>query len=136
MNNRKHNLCCPRQGVTAVEFALTFPLLLILVFGSLEFSRANMIRNMCENAALEGARAGMIPGATAQDCIDAANELLDIIGIQNATVTIDPASITPTTEEVEVTVTIPLADNSLPMSKFVLGTTMSQTAQLPREVKN
>ena len=135
MNNRKQNFCYPRQGVTAVEFALTFPLLLILVFGSLEFSRANMIRNMCENAALEGARAGMIPGATAQDCIDASNELLDIIGIQNATVTIDPTSITPTTEDVEVTVTIPLADNSLPMSKFVLGTTMSQTAQLPREVK-
>ena len=135
MMNRNKKYHCLRKGVTAVEFALTFPLLLALVFGSLEFSRANMIRNMCENAALEGARAGMIPGATAQDCSDAANELLDIIGIQNATVTINPTSILPTTEEVEVTVTIPLADNSLPMSKFVLGTTMSQTAQLPREVK-
>lgn len=134
MNKRKQNCRCQRKGVTAVEFALTFPLLLLIVFGSLEFSRANMIRNMCENAALEGARAGMIPGATAQDCTDAANSLLDIIGIQNATVTIDPSNIVPATEVVEVTVTIPLADNSLPMSKFVLGTTMSQTAQLPREV--
>ncbi|MDB4539852.1 pilus assembly protein [Saprospiraceae bacterium] len=134
MNKRKQNCRCLRKGVTAVEFALTFPLLLLIVFGSLEFSRANMIRNMCENAALEGARAGMIPGATAQDCTDAANSLLDIIGIQNATVTIDPSTIVPATEVVEVTVTIPLADNSLPMSKFVLGTTMSQTAQLPREV--
>lgn len=134
MNKRKQNYRCLRKGVTAVEFALTFPLLLLIVFGSLEFSRANMIRNMCENAALEGARAGMIPGATAQDCTDAANSLLDIIGIQNATVTIDPSTIVPATEVVEVTVTIPLADNSLPMSKFVLGTTMTQTAQLPREV--
>ena len=133
IRNKKYQ--CLRKGVTAVEFALTFPLLLALVFGSLEFSRANMIRNMCENAALEGARAGMVPGATAQDCMDAANELLDIIGIQNATVTINPTNVVPTTEEVEVTVTIPLADNSLPISKFVLGTTMSQTAQLPREVK-
>ena len=133
--NRNKKYRCHRKGVTAVEFALTFPLLLALVFGSLEFSRANMIRNMCENAALEGARAGMIPGATAQDCMDASNELLDIIGIQNATVTINPTTVLPTTEEVEVTVTIPLADNSLPISKFVLGTTMSQTATLPREVK-
>jgi Flp pilus assembly protein TadG len=134
MNYRKRNGHFPRKGVTAVEFALTFPLLLLIVFGSLEFSRANMIRNMCENAALEGARAGMIPGATAQDCTDAANGLLDIIGIQNATVTIEPSTIVPATPDVAVTVTIPLADNSLPMSKFVLGTTMSQTAELPREV--
>jgi Flp pilus assembly protein TadG len=136
MNNRKRNGHFPRNGVTAVEFALTFPLLLLIVFGSLEFSRANMIRNMCENAALEGARAGMIPGATAQDCTDAVNQLLDIIGIQNATVTIEPSTIDPATPDVEVTVTIPLADNSLPMSKFVLGTTMSQTAELPREVNH
>ena len=133
--NRNKKYLYQRKGVTAVEFALTFPLLLALVFGSLEFSRANTIRNMCENAALEGARAGMIPGATAQDCMDAANDLLDIIGIQNATVTINPTTVLPTTEEVEVTVTIPLADNSLPISKFVLGTTMSQTASLPREVQ-
>ena len=134
MNNRKRNGHFTRKGVTAVEFALTFPLLLLIVFGSLEFSRANMIRNMCENAALEGARAGMIPGATAQDCRDAANRLLDIIGIQNATVTIEPSTIIPATPDVAVTVSIPLADNSLPMSKFVLGTNMSQTAELPREV--
>ncbi len=134
MNISNRNCHRPRKGVTAVEFALTFPLLLMIVFGSLEFSRANMIRNMCENAALEGARAGMIPGATAQDCANAANRLLDIIGIQNASVNIQPSTIVPATERVVVTVTIPLADNSLPMSKFVLGTTMSQSATLPREV--
>lgn len=134
MNNRNQKRIYSRKGVTAVEFSLTFPLLLLLVFGSLEFSRANMIRNMCENAALEGARAGMVPGATAGDCSNAASRLLDIIGIQNATITVEPSTIVPATEQVEVTVSIPLAENSLPMSKFVLGTTMVQSAQLPREV--
>ena len=134
MRNQRSGIAQNRRGVTAVEFALTFPLLLLFIFGSLEFSRANMIRNMCENAALEGARAGMIPGATAQDCSDAANDLLDIIGIQNATVTVNPTTIEPSTEDVEVTVSIPLADNSLPLSKFVIGITMNQSASLPREV--
>ncbi len=112
---------------------MAFPLLMLFVFGSMEFSRANMLRNTCENAALEGARAGMVPGATAQDCINAASELLDILGIQNAVVTINPMVIDLATQEVEVTVSIPLTENSLPMTRFILGATMQQTARLPRE---
>ncbi len=123
-----------RIGKAAIEFAMTFPLLLVFVFGGMEFSRANTIRNICENAALEGARAGMIPGATAQDCTNAANNLLNIMAIQNATVTVTPSTITPSTPDVEVMVTIPLSDNCLPMSQFVLGMTLEQTAKLPREL--
>ena len=82
---------------------------------------------------MEGARAGMLPGAEAQDCIDAAQNLLDKIGIQNSTITVDPTTITPTTETVSVTVSIPLDDNCMPMSKYVLGKTLLQTVSLPRE---
>ena len=124
-----------RRGAAAVEFALTFPLLLMFVFGSMEFARANLVRNMCENAAMEGARAGMLPGADAQHCIDAAQALLDMVGVQNSTITVDPAVITPLTETVSVTVHIPLDDNGLTMSQFILGTAMEQTISLPRELK-
>jgi hypothetical protein len=133
LNVRHRNHGGKPNGITAVEFAMAFPLLMLFIFGSMEFARANMLRNTCENAALEGARAGMVPGATAQGCVDAASELLDILGIQNAVVTINPPVIDPSTENVEVTVSIPLTENSLPMARFVLGATMQQTATLPRE---
>ena len=72
----------------------------------------------------------MLPGADAQDCIDAAQDQLDKIGIQNATITIDPTTITATTDSVSVTVSIPLDDNCMPMSKYVLGKTLQQTVSL------
>ena len=122
-----------RRGVTAVEFAMVVPVLLFFIFASMEFSRANMLRNMCENAAMQGARTGMLPGATAQNCIDSANEMLDIMGITDATVVVDPPSIDPLTEDVAVTVNIPLTENSLPMSRFVLGESLQQTVKFPRE---
>ena len=40
----------------------------LFMFAGMEFSRANMIRNVIENAAFEGARQGVVPGADAADC--------------------------------------------------------------------
>ncbi|MCA9068552.1 MAG: pilus assembly protein, partial [Planctomycetaceae bacterium] len=34
-----------RPGVTVVEFALVAPLLFLVIFGAIEFSQVNMIRN-------------------------------------------------------------------------------------------
>lgn len=123
-----------RTGAAAVEFALVVPLLLLFIFSAIEFSRANMIRNICENAAMEGARKGMLPGATAEDCLTEAEELIEVMALQNATVTVTPAEILPDTESVTVEVSIPLSENALPMAKFVLGKTLTQSVTLPREV--
>jgi len=46
--------------VTAVEFALVLPILLIFVFGEFEFARVNMLRNTMENAAFEGGEAVLL----------------------------------------------------------------------------
>ncbi len=50
-----------------VEFAICFPLLLLFFFAAFEFCRANMIRQTADNAAYEGARRAIVPGATAED---------------------------------------------------------------------
>ena len=122
-----------RTGAAAVEFALICPILLTMIFASIEFSRANMIRNICENAAMEGARVGILPGATAEECVAEAYELINIMGLQDAAVTITPDIITPATTEITVEVTVPLSENALPMSKFVLGKFLRQSVTLPRE---
>lgn len=123
-----------RRGAAAVEFALTAPLFFLFLFAGLEFSRANILRNLCDNAALEAARVGIIPGATAEKCIASANESLTILNVRNATVTVEPNVIGPTTPEVTINVTIPLGDNAMPMSQFVMGSQLQRSVTLKRAV--
>lgn len=117
-----------------METALTAPLLFLMFFAGLEFAQANMVRNITENAALEGARAGILPGAIAQNCIDAANAELVKLQIAGATVTVVPSVITHTTPQVTVSVNVPLSQNALPMSHFVMGKTLIQSITLAREL--
>jgi Flp pilus assembly protein TadG len=124
-----------RCGAAVVEFALTAPIVFLLVFGGMEFSRANMIRNAAGVAVLEGARAGIVPGATAQNCIDRTNSELAILNIQGGTVNVNPAVIDQNTLDVTVTVTVPLSQNALPLSKFVVGKQLVQSIKLKRDIK-
>lgn len=49
-----------QNGVAAVEFAIVLPLLILLVFGIIEFSIALYDKAMITNASREGARAGIV----------------------------------------------------------------------------
>ena len=123
-----------RRGSAVVDFAMTAPIFFLILFGGMEFSRVNLLRNMCASAALEGAREGMLPGATASDCQDAAEEMLDILAVKEYTVTVTPNVILPETPEITVTVEVPMSDNALPMSEYVLGGTVTRSITLPREL--
>lgn len=54
---RKHGL---EKGASAVEFVLILPLLLLLVFGIIEFGLLLYNKAMITNASREGARAGVL----------------------------------------------------------------------------
>lgn len=59
-----------QRGVAAVEFALVLPILLLIVFGIVEFGVALYDKAVITNASREGARAGVVlksPKATASD---------------------------------------------------------------------
>ncbi len=49
-----------QQGVAAVEFALALPLLLMLIFGLIDFGLAMYAKGLITNASQEGARFGAI----------------------------------------------------------------------------
>jgi Flp pilus assembly protein TadG len=49
-----------QKGASAVEFALVLPILVIIVFGIIEFSLALYDKAMITNASREGARAGIV----------------------------------------------------------------------------
>jgi len=59
-----------QHGVAAVEFALVLPILLVVVFGIVEFGVAFYDKAVITNASREGARAGVVlksPKATSAD---------------------------------------------------------------------
>src|SRR5689334_5559129 len=97
-----------RRGATTVEVALILPVLLLFVFASFEFSRLNMLKHLAGAAAYEGAREGIIIGATADDVTTRVNAILASGGVYDAEITTTPNTLSVSTTEVTVQVTIPV----------------------------
>ena len=97
--------------------------------------RANMMMHTTEAAAYEGARAAMVPGATAQEAIDAAESVLVTVGIREADITVTPSDLGGTTETVRVNISFRYQDNTL-MFPFFLGedARVDRTCELSREL--
>lgn len=63
---RKGGLSREERGATLVEFALVLPVILLLVFGMIEFGRVLNAQIVIRNAAREGARAGSVGKSAAE----------------------------------------------------------------------
>ena len=123
-----------KYGAVTVEFAIAMPILILFTFTGIEFARVNMLRNTAANAAYEGARKGIVPGATAAECEAAAQGLLDTLGVTGHTVTATPNPIQPDTAAVSVAVSIPITqENSFVTPKFYMGRSLNTSITLPRE---
>jgi Flp pilus assembly protein TadG len=132
-NKRKSSLRQKRSGAVVTEFALCLPILLLFFFASLEFARVNMIRQSVENAVYEGTRRGIVPGATADNCRDAAQVVLNSIAAVDAVVDVDPSTITDDTEDITVSIDVPINSNSWVAPFFFNGKTVSSSMTLRRE---
>jgi Flp pilus assembly protein TadG len=84
------------NGASAVEFAIILPLLVLLIFGIIEFSLALYDKAMITNASREGARVGIVyrdPAVTDAEITSVVNNYLENYlitfgGSPNATVTV------------------------------------------------
>ncbi|TWU51930.1 TadE/TadG family type IV pilus assembly protein [Rubripirellula reticaptiva] len=126
----KHQI---RRGTTAVEFAIVAPLLFLFFFAAMEFVRVAMIRHTADNAVYEGCRAGIVPGATAGEVRDETLRVMNSLGVNNVGLTVTPATIDRTTDEVTVRLEIPLDSNSFVPNKFVAGRSIIRELTLRRE---
>ena len=128
---------CParrdRGGAVVLEFALCAPLLFLIFFAALEFTRANMLRQSIENAVYEGARRGIVPGATVDEVVAEAQSVLNAVATRNASVTVSPTVITADTLEVTVSVSVPLNDNAWITPKFLKDRLLTSSLTLARE---
>lgn len=107
------NLIKNQNGVALVEFGLILPLLILLIFGIIEFSLLLYNQQVITNASREGARAGVIvrvPRVTNQEIIDQVksyarshlitfgHDTLEDSDIALLPVNDDPSTFNPTTE--------------------------------------
>ena len=129
--NGKRNL-----GSVCVEFALVSPIFFLIIFASIEFARVHMIQSAAENACFEGARRGIVPGATAETCREQCEEILRIAGVQDFTVEVTPNNIDANTELVTVHADIPITSrNSFGISAFFRGRALRKEISLPRQIR-
>lgn len=108
-----------RRGATAVEFALVVPLVLLLVFGLLEISRAVTVTDSVRTAVIAGAREASVAQTTDANIQDEMEQILDLFNVDTREIEITPAVIDNTVAEVNIRIAVPLStDNGLHFGKF------------------
>ena len=78
---RQTRLWHSEQGAELVEFALTFPLLLLLVLGVIDFGFLFQRYEVVTNAAREGARVAVLPNYAAADVEARVEQYLEAAGL-------------------------------------------------------
>ena len=134
LNQSKKRIGPGRNGALTVEVAMCLPLLILLLFGCYELTKTSMILHATQSAAYEGARVGIVPGATPEKIDAAVGYVLGTMGVVDYEIETVPAVIERDTEQIEVIIRVPLRDNlSLP-SLFVENPTFVGNCTLFREI--
>lgn len=124
-----------RRGATVVEFSICFPILLVFVFGTIEFSRVLQIQHTVRLAAFEGARAGVPIDSTTSDVTTRVQSILSAVKVSHSTTTITPNPIAYTSPTVTVTVSADPALNKWVTWFVTAGHPLSATITLNREIQ-
>jgi len=103
-----------RRGAALVELAIVMPVLLLVVFGIIEFGQMTYVRQTLISAATQGARRAILPGSTAEVVLDVTQQALTDGGLEANEVSINYTSgVGPDDLRETVTVSVPYADISL-----------------------
>ena len=96
-----------RRGAAVVEMAVVMPLLLLLMFGTIQFGYVFMVQETLTNAAREACRVGVLQGSTTNDIQQRFVEAIAPTGLDlgDATLVIEEA--TPLNPVVTVRVQVP-----------------------------
>lgn len=128
--NKHHYRARQRTAATTVEFAFVLPVILLMFLGAIEITRLNFLRQTALNAAYEGARACVVPGASTTDGRTEAMRLLTAVNAHRG------ASVDVSMQQslVNVTITIPVAQNSWGLGRFATNSNIVRNFSLKREL--
>ncbi len=93
-----------KRGQSVVEFAILFPLLLLVLFGITEFGRAWATQNILTSAAREGARIAVVTGPDVALVTSRVTTVCASAGVTPTAITVVPPD--PFDPERRVTVTV------------------------------
>ncbi len=93
------------KGNAMIEFALVFPLLLLIVFGITEFGRAIRVVQTLNAAAREGARVAAVTNPDVDLVTARVNEVLDAASVTGSGINVEGPLGAGTNRTVRVTVT-------------------------------
>lgn len=124
-----------RNGAAAVECAFCIPIVLVLMFGTLETCSGIFLKESLTVAAFEGVRVGVRRRAERQDVIDRAQAVLDARNITGSTITVTPADFAGLNalDTITVHIVAPTAGNSLYIFDFMVGRDVSAEVSMVRE---
>ena len=122
-----------RRGVTAVEFAIVAPIVLLMIFSILELARLMMFAGNVNTALLVGAREATLAESTVEDVEELIRLELRRFGIRQAEISFTPDEMTPTLAEVQIDIEVPInANNGLVVSQ-ISNSTVSRSFSVNRE---
>lgn len=81
------------RGAAAVELAVTLPILMMFIFGVVEFGRVFSVMHVMNTAAREGARIAVLPGSDNAKVEDRINQILNGSGLTADAMEFSPANI-------------------------------------------
>jgi Flp pilus assembly protein TadG len=124
-----------RRGAAITEFALVLPLLVLIVFATIETCSMMYLQQSLKIAAYEGARIALVPGTTSGNVQAAVNQVLDDRHIGSATVTITPGNYSSAAvgTYIRVTASAPAKGNSLVGAWFYGGKTLQSSVEMMKE---
>lgn len=120
-----------RFGGSAVEFAIVANVMFIMVLACMEFARLNVVRNLSQDAAYYAARHVIVPGATAEEAVEQAEDIMDSVLSNGYTVTV--GALNEESTEVTVTVNVDLTAVALFAPYFLPDTDLVSTVTMDTE---
>ncbi len=111
-----------RRGSAVVELAITLPVFVLILFGTIETTTMIFLQQSLEICAFQGARVAMIPSSDSTKVNTACDTILSDRKVNSATVTITPTDFQaqPYGTTIRVRVTAPCNSNS-PFSPWFYG---------------
>ena len=124
-----------RRGSAVVELAITLPVFILILFGTIETTTMIFLQQSLEICAYQGARVALIPSSTTANVTAACNTILSNRNVQSATVSITPANYDsqPYGTLIRVRVTAPCNSNSPFSPWFYGGHTLTGETTLMKE---
>lgn len=102
-----------RRGVAAVEAAITLPMLVLLVVGSLESANAIFLKQSMVIATYEAAKVASSPNGTTAFAQQRCGEVLTSRGVDTFSLVVSPSNLSSSTARgTRVTVTLSVQSNS------------------------